>query len=47
MSKLPASGVANWEARDGGMPPPTSISQPSKVQMFQFQTSGILVFKDV
>ena len=27
--------------------PPTSISEPNKVQQFQFQTSGILLFTGV
>ena len=32
----------------GAMPPlPTSVSEPNKVQKFQFQTSGILLFTDV
>ena len=31
----------------GGHGPPTSISQSNKVQQFQFQTSGILLFMGV
>ena len=30
-----------------GHGPPNSISEPNKVQKFQFQTSGILLFTDV
>ena len=37
-------GVATGGGWQGAMPRPTSISEPNKVQQFQFQTSGILLF---
>ena len=39
----------NWQGPGGSMPlrPPTSTSEPKKIQQFQFQTSGILFFMDV
>ena len=38
-------GRNHWVGGDHG--PPTSISQSNKVQQFQFQTSGILLFMGV
>ena len=38
-------GVATGGAKGAMLsPPPTSISEPNKVQKFQFQMSGILLF---
>ena len=39
-------GRSHWGAR-GAMVPPTSFSEPKKVQKSQFQTSGILLFMGV
>ena len=40
-------GVVISERGQGAMAPPTSIFEPNKVQEFQFQTSGILLFMGV
>ena len=40
-------GGEPWEPRGAMPPPPISISKPNKVQQFQFQTSGILLFMGV
>ena len=45
-------GVATWGGGGGrggqrGHEPPTSFSEPEKIQKFQFQTSGILLFMGV
>ena len=40
-------GVATERAREGAMAISTSISEPNKVQQFQFETSGILLFTGV
>ena len=43
-------GIATGGDHGGHAPPPppsTSISEPKKVQKFQFQTSAILLFTDV
>ena len=39
-------GRSNWGAR-GAMAPSTLIFEPNKVQQFQFQTSGIMLFMGV
>ena len=40
------NGVATG-GTGGGHDPPTSISEPNKVQQFHFQTSGIFLFTSV
>ena len=41
------TGGPGKERWGGGGMPPTSISEPNKVQQFQFQTQGILYFMGV
>ena len=41
-----SQGRSHWRGQ-GGHCPPTSISKPNKVQEFQFQISGMLLFMAV
>ena len=45
-SMRPSQGRSYWGGQ-GGQGPPTSISGPSKVQQFQFQTSEVFLFTGV